>query len=96
MYCCLEFDSHYLLIKTNLSQPISGTEASKCLIEDELMEENRGLPLKKPNIVPPLDPHFRPAVLANRTFKENVTDSERGIPVHIAIEQRLIRHQFSH
>jgi predicted NBD/HSP70 family sugar kinase len=46
-----------------------------------------GLPLIAPGIVPVLDPEFRPAVLANRNFREQVRASKNGIPVKLALEQ---------
>ena len=42
--------------------------------------------LAAPNIVPPLDRDFRPAVLANRTFRSAVAASGDGVPLKIAIE----------
>lgn len=40
--------------------------------------------LVKPRIVPPLDPDFRPASLANRAFQKAVTDSGKGQAVTAA------------
>ena len=40
----------------------------------------------KPNVQPPLDPGFRPAVLANRSFRRKVKDSGGGVPLIIGIE----------
>lgn len=45
-------------------------------------ESNSGLPLIRPRILPSLDRHFRPAVLANRAFAAHAT-----VPVHIALER---------
>lgn len=45
-------------------------------------ESNSGLPLVRPRILPPLDRHFRPAVLANRAFAAHATE-----PVHVALER---------
>ena len=45
------------------------------------------LNLVKPNILPPLDDEFRPAVLANRRFQEEVAQSGRGVPLDIALER---------
>lgn len=42
--------------------------------------------LTPPRIVPPLDPDFRPAVLAHRTFQKEVAKSGQGEPLVIAIE----------
>jgi len=47
--------------------------------------ENNGLPLVPPAIVPLLDPDFRPAVLANRAFRQSVAASP--VPVRIALER---------
>ena len=47
--------------------------------------ENNGLPLVPPAIVPLLDPDFRPAVLANRAFRQSVAAS--AVPVWIALER---------
>ncbi len=45
------------------------------------------LNLIKPNILPPLDDEFRPAVLANRQFQKEVTEFGRGVPLAIALER---------
>lgn len=45
-------------------------------------ESNSGLALARPRIVPPLDRHFRPAVLANRAFAARATT-----PVRVALER---------
>ena len=51
------------------------------------MNVNQGLLLIAPRIPPVLDPSFRPAVLANRAFRELVRASLNPIPVRIALEQ---------
>src|SRR5436190_8128758 len=51
------------------------------------MNVNQGLLLIAPRIPPVLDPSFRPAVLANRAFREQVRASLNPIPVRIALEQ---------
>ncbi len=43
--------------------------------------------LVKPNIIPPLDADFRPAVLANRQFQQEVAQSGAGVPLIIALER---------
>jgi predicted NBD/HSP70 family sugar kinase len=48
---------------------------------------NGGLPLTAPRVTPVLDPWFRPAVLANRAFREQVRKSPKRVPVRLAIEQ---------
>ena len=45
------------------------------------------LNLVKPNILPPLDEEFRPAVLVNRRFQQEVTESGMGVPLAIALER---------
>jgi predicted NBD/HSP70 family sugar kinase len=45
------------------------------------------LPLVEPITHPPLDPGFRPAVLANRAFQQEVKASGRGISLVIGLEQ---------
>ena len=45
------------------------------------------LPLVVPKDVPVLDPAFRPAVLANRAFREQVRLSKNALPVNLALEQ---------
>src|SRR5687768_12627329 len=45
-------------------------------------ESNSGLPLIRPRIVPTLDRHFRPAILANRAFAAHAT-----VPVEVALER---------
>ncbi|MFZ2644496.1 MAG: ROK family protein [Verrucomicrobiia bacterium] len=51
------------------------------------MNDNHGLPLVTPKLTPVLDPFFRPAVLANRAFRQRVQASGKGLPVTIALEQ---------
>ena len=48
----------------------------------------RRMELIKPKIVPPLDSDFRPAALANRSFREGVKASGQGVPLAIALERR--------
>lgn len=48
---------------------------------------NNGLNLVAPKITPPLDPHFRPASLANRAFRQETARIGSAVPVQIAIEQ---------
>ncbi len=43
--------------------------------------------LSTPAIVPPLDPDFRPAVMANRTFDEAVKASGDGVPLVLGLER---------
>jgi predicted NBD/HSP70 family sugar kinase len=45
------------------------------------------LRLVKPRFVPPLDPEFRPAVLANRAFQTDVQASGGGVPLVLALER---------
>lgn len=45
------------------------------------------LPLIEPKIVPPLDPQFRPAVLATRYFHEQVRASKSAVAIKLALEQ---------
>ena len=47
----------------------------------------QAFPLVKPAIVPPLDPGFRPAVLANRAFRQAVADSGVGVPLVLGVER---------
>jgi predicted NBD/HSP70 family sugar kinase len=51
------------------------------------MNLNAGLPLVAPRITPVLDPAFRPAVLANRAFREAVRACPAPVPVRLALEQ---------
>jgi predicted NBD/HSP70 family sugar kinase len=51
------------------------------------MNSNHGLSLVPPRIIPSLDPAFRPAVLANRAFRQNVSQTTNPVPVHLALEQ---------
>ena len=48
---------------------------------------NRGLSLVAPRLTPVLEPAFRPAVLANRTFRALARASANPVPVAIALEQ---------
>jgi len=43
--------------------------------------------MAKPRVAPPLDDRFRPAVLANRAFREAVRASGRSVPLVIGIER---------
>jgi predicted NBD/HSP70 family sugar kinase len=43
--------------------------------------------LLPPTFVPPLDTGFRPAALANRTFRQEVAASGAGVPLIIALER---------
>jgi predicted NBD/HSP70 family sugar kinase len=43
--------------------------------------------LVKPKFVPPLDPEFRPAILANRAFEQAVAESGVGVPLVIGLER---------
>ena len=52
-----------------------------------LMNANNGLALIAPRIMPVLDPWFRPAVLANHTFREQVLAGGKSVPVRLALEQ---------
>jgi len=49
--------------------------------------DNQGLPLVAPRVRPVLDAEFRPAVLANHAFREQVRAAGGGQPVGIALEQ---------
>ncbi len=40
-----------------------------------------------PQFIPPLEPEFRPAVLANRAFRAEVAASGRGVPLVIGLER---------
>ena len=51
------------------------------------MNWNNGLRLIAPRLTPVLDPSFRPAVLANRLFREQVRASRNPVQVGLAIEQ---------
>ncbi len=48
---------------------------------------NNGLPLVAPRVTPLLDPFFRPAVLANRRFRQEAATAAGSVPVLIALEQ---------
>lgn len=48
---------------------------------------NNGLQLAAPRVVPVLDPAFRPAVLANRAFREQAGSAKGATPVELALEQ---------
>ncbi len=51
------------------------------------MNDNHGLPLIAPKVTPPLDHSFRPAVLANRAFRNQVRSALQRVPVRIALAQ---------
>ena len=43
--------------------------------------------LPAPRLVPELDPGFRPAVLANRAFRQRVANSGKAVPLVLAVER---------
>jgi len=43
--------------------------------------------LVKPRFIPPLDPGFRPAILANRAFQSAVTAAGGGVPLIFGVEK---------
>jgi len=43
--------------------------------------------LVAPKFVPPLDPGYRPAVLANRAFQKEVAESGQGVPLVLGLER---------
>src|SRR5712671_204341 len=51
------------------------------------MNVNQGLVLVAPRNPPVLDASFRPAILANRAFREQVRASGKPVPVRLALEQ---------
>ncbi len=51
------------------------------------MNANNGLPLVAPRVTPVLDPDFRPAVLANRAFRQQAQTTPGAVPVCLALEQ---------
>ena len=51
------------------------------------MNHNNGLTLIAPRIAPVLDPGFRPAVLANRAYREQVRSSGAAVPIKLGLEQ---------
>jgi len=51
------------------------------------MSNARPLPLVAPRVTPVLDPWFRPAVLANRGYREQVRASTRCVEVGLGLEQ---------
>jgi predicted NBD/HSP70 family sugar kinase len=48
---------------------------------------NREFKLVKPKILPPLDADFRPAVLANNAYREEISASEVGVPLVLGLER---------
>ena len=51
------------------------------------MKQNNGLDLIAPRVTPVLDDAFRPAVLANYAFRDEVHASKAGVPVVLALGQ---------
>lgn len=58
-----------------------------CTTTARTMDENNGLPLVAPRVRPVLDAAFRPAVLANRAFRQQVRTAAQPVPVRVALEQ---------
>src|SRR5258706_1140022 len=52
-----------------------------------VMNDNHGLALVAPRVLPVLAPGFRPAVLANRAFRKLVHAAPKPVPIRIAFEQ---------
>jgi len=52
-----------------------------------MVNNNDGLELVAPGVLPVLDAAFRPAALANRTFRQKVLASGRPVRVRLALEQ---------
>ncbi len=48
---------------------------------------NKAFKLVKPKFLPPLDADFRPAVLANRAFRQEVENSGVGVPLVFGLER---------
>lgn len=48
---------------------------------------NSTFKLIRPRFSPPLDPEFRPAVLANRIFRQSILDTNTGMPLVLALER---------
>jgi predicted NBD/HSP70 family sugar kinase len=51
------------------------------------MNTKDALPLVAPRVIPPLDPWFRPAVLASRAFRDRVQNSGHSETIRLALEQ---------
>jgi predicted NBD/HSP70 family sugar kinase len=51
------------------------------------MNDNNGLPLVTPRVLPVLDPAFRPAVLANRAFRAQARAARNAVTVRLGLEQ---------
>ena len=51
------------------------------------MNKNNGLKLIEPRVVPALDADFRPAVLANHAFRDEVHASKAGVAVELGLQQ---------
>jgi predicted NBD/HSP70 family sugar kinase len=65
-----------------------GYDNSYTVLDDSRIDHmNNRIRLIEPRFVPPLDPGFRPAVLANRAFQMDVAASRRGVPLVMALER---------
>lgn len=51
------------------------------------MNQNDGLELAAPKVLPALHPGFRPGVLAHRAFRDALRQCGLAVPVHLALEQ---------
>ena len=59
----------------------------KWRLETKRLKITNGLDLIAPKFTPSLDPGFRPAVLANRAFRHELTQSAVGVPLVLALER---------
>ena len=56
-------------------------------IDERSLKINTSFKLIKPSVVPPLDEDFRPAVLANHAFLDEIADLNVGVPLLLGIER---------
>jgi predicted NBD/HSP70 family sugar kinase len=56
-------------------------------INERNLKINTSFKLIKPSVVPPLDEDFRPAVLANQAFLDEIADQNVGVPLLLGLER---------
>jgi predicted NBD/HSP70 family sugar kinase len=78
MRCCIRSCRRICALEVTRSLHYNGTRR---------MNNNHGLALTTPRVIPALDPDFRPAALCNHAFRELARATGKAVPVRLALEQ---------